>query len=94
MVSYGSNSLLLDTGTSLRPHFQTTEWETFHSSYIHGDGMESGLPPLPAKNYDSPVALPPRDYPVSPDHVKPLERTGDLISDDDYYAQMMNVLNS
>ena len=58
---------------------------------LHGDGMESGLPPLPAKDYDSPLDLPPRDYPVSPDHVKPLERTGDLISDDDYYAQMMNV---
>ena len=61
---------------------------------LHGDGMELGLPPLPAKDYDSPLDLPPRDYPVSPDHVKPLERTGDLISDDDYYAQMMNVVNS
>ena len=60
----------------------------------HGDGMESNLPPLPAKDYDSPLDLPPRDYPVSPDHVRSVEWTGDLISDDDYYAQMMNDLNS
>lgn len=49
-------------------------------------GMESNPPPLPERGYD----LPPRDYPMSPDHTKPLEQTGDLISDDDYYAQMMN----
>ena len=55
-------------------------------------------PPLPPKDYDlslSPSDLPPRDYPTqSPDHVTQLERTGDLISDDDYYAKMMNAFNS
>lgn len=66
---------------------------------FHDDGMDLSLPPLPPKDYDlsptdlSPLDLPPRDYPMSSDHVKPLEWTGDLISDDDYYAQMMNNIN-
>ena len=66
---------------------------------FHSDGMDPSLPPLPPKDYDlgptdlPPLDLPPRDYPMSPDHVKPLEWTGDLISDDDYYAQMMNNIN-
>ena len=83
-----------------------TAGHSLHSSKLgdspfqfHDDGMDPSLPPLPPKDYDlsptdlSPLNLPPRDYPMSPDHVKPLEWTGDLISDDDYYAQMMNNIN-
>ena len=62
------------------------------------DGNEWDLlPPLPPKDYydQSPSLpdLPPRDYPIA-DQIQSVERTGDLISDDDYYAQMMNALNS
>lgn len=63
------------------------------------NGMDPSFPLLPPKDYDlsptdlPPLDLPPRDYPMSPDHVKPQEWTGDLISDDDYYAQMMNDIN-
>ena len=66
-------------------------------------GMESGPPLLPEKDYDSPLDLPPRDYPTSSDHADRtqdcltspghVKQTGDFISDDDYYAQMMNILN-
>ena len=68
--------------------------------FQYNDGTEPSLPPLPPKDYDLSPAdqlsfdLPPRDYPMSADHVKPLEQTGDLISDADYYAQMMNNFNS
>ena len=58
------------------------------------DGNGWDMPPLPPKDYLDPD-LPPRDYPTTTsEHIKPLEQTGDLISDDDYYAQMMNALNS
>lgn len=85
---------------------QATPTSPTHSSSLgdspfqfHNEGMDSSFPPLPPKDYDlsptdlPPLDLPPRDYPMSPDHVKPLEWTGDLISDDDYYAQMMNNIN-
>ena len=59
------------------------------------EGPSGGtLPPLPPRDYDLSPDLPPRDYPThSPDQVKQPEQNGDLISDDDYYAHMMNALN-
>ena len=56
-------------------------------------------PPLPPKDYydlnSSLPDLPPRDYPATTSEViQTLQNSGDLISDDDYYAQMMNAHNS
>ena len=65
------------------------------SFQLQSDGMELRPPTLPPKDYPSQSAdLPPRDYPVSSAQPKTHEQTGDLISDDDYYAQMMNDFNT
>ena len=65
------------------------------SFQLQSDGMELRPPTLPPKDYPSQSAdLPPRDYPVSTAQPKTLQQTGDLISDDDYYAQMMDDFNT
>jgi hypothetical protein len=92
----------LETNTTADPPEQTTP--TDHTPdplkiefEDDNDGNGWDMPPLPPKDYldESLPDLPPRDYPTTTsEHIKPLEQTGDLISDDDYYAQMMNALNS
>ena len=62
---------------------------------FHHDGMEQSLPSLPPKDYPSQLPdLPPRDYPTPSSHTRPLEQTGDLLADNDYYTQMINTFDS
>lgn len=75
-----------DVGTPLPEHtLQATP-----TSHTPNNSLVDTPPPLPDKDYDvfpSPPDLPPRDYSMSPDQP---EQNGDLISENDYYARIIN----